>query len=396
MQIRHFDIFVCEIPFRFSLKHALAEHNRVLSLFVKVTCADGTVGFGETVPRHYVTQETIASEYSGIQQAAVLFVGQELVSPSALVLALQGILPFGAGQTALELALLDAGSKSFGLEIPQLLGRPVVRDTLTYSGVVMNGSLRRAWRFARLMKQWGFPEVKVKLGLGHERLVMRLARAVLGPDVQLRVDANGIWEPAEAIEQIAWLQQKYQIESIEQPTGLTRQPDHQQRLKQVTDAVTVPVVADESLSTVESALELAQSHSCDRFHIRVSKHGGLLNALKIADIAADYGIECQLGAQVGESEVLAAAGQQFARLVPNLVHAEGGGGGKWLFPKPFVKEDLGPGPRGETRLVTGLGLGVTVDEATLAEYTLQKDRVDMATVREYQKVCRLLPELYEK
>ncbi|MDP3970086.1 MAG: enolase C-terminal domain-like protein [bacterium] len=395
MRIVKFEIYVCEIPFKFPLKHALAENKLVLSLFVKAYCENGVVGFGETVPRYYVTQETIASEFSGIKQAAVLLVNTDFETVADLITALKQIRPFGAGQSGLELALLDAGGKYFKKTIPEMLGRKVYRTELEYSGAVMNGSLKRAVKFAFMMKKWGFKKVKVKVGLDHDMSVLKISRFILGKNVRLRIDTNGVWDPEVAIKKINAMQQRFNIEAAEQPSGLIRDPKNADKLKQVTDAVSVPVMADESLSTIESAEYLAENKCCDIFNIRISKHGGLLNALTIYDIAKEHGIGIQVGSQVGESGVLTAAGQIFASMVTEVMFAEGGGG-RYLFPHPVIKEDLTPGTDGMTKLVSGPGLGITVDEDVLKQYTLQTEVVDMETIKEYQFVCGLLPKLYTK
>ncbi|MFC1597971.1 mandelate racemase/muconate lactonizing enzyme family protein [Patescibacteria group bacterium] len=396
MQIEKFHIYVCQIPFRFTLQHALHESSSVLSLFVKVHCDNGVVGFGEAVPRHYVTKETIASEFSGIKQAAILFVQQTYKDEAELMRAIREIKPFGAGQAALELALLDAGGKYFHKTIPQLLGRPVVRDSIKYSGGILHGSLLKVVKFALMMKKWGFSDIKVKVGLAHDFLVLLLTRLILGRSVHLRIDANGGWQPKEAINKIRKMKKWFRIEAAEQPTGLINEVDNALKLKEVSDAVDIPVMADESIGTMESARYLAKNKCCDMFNIRISKHGGILQALAIYDIAKAHGIGCQLGAHIGESGVLAAAGQNFASMVEDLRYAEGGGGGDWLFPEPIINENLMPGKEGKARIVTGEGLGITVNETVLKKYSLQIETVDVSTVREYNVVCQLLPKLYQE
>ena len=81
------------------------------------------------------------------------------------------------------------------------------------------------------------------------------------------------------------------IEFVEQPVAqhdLTG-------LKYVTDNVSIPVMADESVQGPADALTIMQMRAADLVNIKLMKAGGLYNALKIASAAEVYGVECMLG-----------------------------------------------------------------------------------------------------
>src|SRR5262249_44833824 len=137
-------------------------------------------------------------------------------------------------------------------------------------------------------------------------------------------------------------------------------------LAEVTRLVPEVVIADESLRTRAEAEELAATRGCDAFNIRVSKCGGLLPSLEIARIAADHRVVCVVGAQVGESGTLPAAGRPLAAAIaPRYVE---GSGGSLLLKQDLTEESVVPGRRGLARPHTGPGLGITVDGAVLARY----------------------------
>jgi L-alanine-DL-glutamate epimerase-like enolase superfamily enzyme len=58
-------------------------------------------------------------------------------------------------------------------------------------------------------------------------------------------------------------------------------------------------------------------------NIKISKCGGLLRSKRIAQLAQSRNVPCQIGAHVGETELLRAAGRSFALTTPNLVYFEG-------------------------------------------------------------------------
>ena len=58
VHIDQFELFAVDLPFRKPFKHAAAERNSSYSLFLKCITDKGIVGFGESLPREYVTGET--------------------------------------------------------------------------------------------------------------------------------------------------------------------------------------------------------------------------------------------------------------------------------------------------------------------------------------------------
>src|SRR5262249_61085688 len=63
MVIRQIDLFHVELPLKSKVRHASHERSASDSLVVRVTLDDGTEGFGEGVPREYVTGETIPTTF---------------------------------------------------------------------------------------------------------------------------------------------------------------------------------------------------------------------------------------------------------------------------------------------------------------------------------------------
>ena len=60
-RVMRIEVLTARLPFRFSFGHALAARRESTNVYVKLTLDDGTIGFGEGVPREYVTGETVES-----------------------------------------------------------------------------------------------------------------------------------------------------------------------------------------------------------------------------------------------------------------------------------------------------------------------------------------------
>ena len=115
---------------RHKVAHAAKERMVADPVVLSVELIDGTIGYGETLARPYVTGETPESV---IETARAVFVDRLLAfHPESFTLALVEIdhLPWhdeqgrliAAARAAMELALLDAYSHHFGVTLDHMCG----------------------------------------------------------------------------------------------------------------------------------------------------------------------------------------------------------------------------------------------------------------------------------
>ena len=365
------EVCTAELPFRFSFGHAQAVRRSSTNVYVKVTLADGTVGFGEGVPRGYVTGETPAAAADTVaHRYGPALIGGELTDPDDVPAVLgrpvAGALaagPPGAAWCAVELALLDAAGRWFDLPVSHWLG-PVRAPTLTYDAVLPFSRSAAVVPLATLVRALGITQVKLKVGrdLDDDLDRLRLLRRILGADVDLRVDANCAWTAEQALGAIERMR-RHRISVVEQPVAA----GDVEGLGRLTAACPELIAVDESLRTVAEAQALVEAKACDAFNIRVSKCGGLLASMRIAEIATDAGLTVIVGAQVGESGILSAAGRALAACVaPRYLE---GSAGRLLLKEDITRERVLPGRAGRARPYSGAGLGVTVRPDVLARHT---------------------------
>jgi L-alanine-DL-glutamate epimerase-like enolase superfamily enzyme len=108
--------------------------------------------------------------------------------------------------------------------------------------------------------------------------------------VKIRIDANMNWSVPAAIKWIKALE-RYDLQYVEQPG-----PDFDLAgMAQVRRAVQTPIAADESCTSVRSALELIKADACDVFVVYPSEAGGLTRALQIGALAQAAGKWCAIG-----------------------------------------------------------------------------------------------------
>jgi muconate cycloisomerase len=359
------------IPFVESFGHSSAERRWCDSVVVRVRDQAGVEGFGEGAPRPYVTGETVETMLGHLARDLWPRVaGRELppAAPLAGVAAfvpdtcLPGALAPHASRAALELAVLDCALRAAGRSLGAVL--PPRRPRVTYSGVITSGPVERAARHARQMRAVGLRHVKLKVGFDDDPARVAAVREALGPDVSLRLDANGAWTFARAVEVLEAVA-PLGISAVEQP--LPRGPAGEcARLRAATP---VPLMADESLVTLADAQALVEARAVDFFNVRVSKCGGLARSLAIAALAADAGVGVQVGSQVGETAILAAAGRHLAAALPEVAFVEGSFG-TLLLAEDVSVESVRFGHRGEAPVLTGPGLGVRVVEERLRRHAV--------------------------
>jgi L-Ala-D/L-Glu epimerase len=156
---------------------------------------------------------------------------------------------------------------------------------------------------------------------------------------------------------------RHRVSLVEQPVAA----DDLDGLARITATCPELIAVDESLRTVAEAQGLVDAKACDAFNIRVSKCGGLRASMRIAEIAADAGLTVVVGAQVGESGLLSAAGRHLAGCVaPRYLE---GSAGRLLLREDITRERVLPGRGGRARPHAGAGLGVTVRPDVLARHT---------------------------
>ncbi len=376
-RIEAMTIYRLRIPFHQAFRHAAQSREESDAVIVRIEDGAGQSGYGEALPRPYVTGETTASMIAHIQKrlAPTIFAHSWTAgwptfdrlnsihadwtrSDNGTVIA------WNSAFCAIELALLDWSLRILHGSLADFL--PPARNEVAYSGVISSDHPAEASILAKRMVQFGLRQLKIKVGTANDYERVAAVRQAVGDDVELRADANGAWSAVEAVAQLKRLE-PFNLRVIEQPVPAGEIAG----LGRVREQSGVSVMADESLVTLEQARQLIDQHACDFFNIRLSKCGGITGSLAIAKLAEPAGIQIQVGAQVGETAILSAAGRTFAAHLPALAYAEGSFG-TWLLSDDIAFEDLTFGYAGIAPLLKSRGLSVTINEDALERLCVEK------------------------
>ena len=366
-------VYAMRLPFVESFAHSTKERAFSDSLIIKVCDESGAEGFGEGAPRPYVTGETQATALSHIAETlwpSVAHRPMELCAEAPGIVpefvpdaTLRGAISDGASRCAMELAILDLALRMRSASIAHILTPRVA--TVTYSGVISAGSIASTARMARQMKLIGMRQVKIKVGGTDDVERVRVVREIMGPSVSIRLDANGAWTFDRALSMIRRLT-VFGIACVEQPIARGTCSE----LAMLRRYVQVPVMADESMVTIEDARRLIVTNAVDYFNIRISKCGGLARSLRIARLAQKAGVRIQVGSQVGETAILSAAGRHLAASIRKLDFVEGSYG-TMLLAEDVTSDPIRFGHRGEAGVLSGAGLGVRIIEDRIRKYATE-------------------------
>jgi L-Ala-D/L-Glu epimerase len=381
LEVRH-----VRIPLKKPIKHASHTRTETDNIIVRCVLSDGTVGHGEGVPRDYVTGETVETAFELLKKSEIesqlkpcTDFGDTLNHAEAIRLSdvpgddrmCQG----NAARCAVELAYLDAFGKAFGEPLMNITRRlaPELyepKEQVRYSGAIMGAKGIKARMMGWAMYWYGFHQLKIKVGIaGHDDAKrLRTIRNRVGLSMNLRVDANESWLASEAVEKIRQLE-PFGITSVEQPVC------HEDvvTLSELRKQVKTPIM-DESLCSHVDAERAVANGWCDLFNLRISKCGGFIPTLRLAEFAKRHGLGYQLGCQVGESAILSGAGRMFATTVKDIRYLEGSYD-RHILQKNVSLQDITFTRGGKAPMLTHSGTGVLVNPVLLDAITTRREKL---------------------
>ncbi|GLY71752.1 mandelate racemase/muconate lactonizing enzyme family protein [Actinoallomurus iriomotensis] len=331
---------------------AKGAHDRSDFLLVRVVTDTGVVGYGEVSATPLWSGEDGASAEHFIRTVlAGALIGQPLTPVGRLESSMDRVLagnPFT--KAGVSIALWDAYARALDVPLAVALGGPYrtsVPIKLSLSGD--GAGLERAYRAARAA---GFSAFKVKVGLGVAGDIDRVAaaRALVGEDTLLGVDANGGWTRTQAAA-AAVAMSRSGIAFLEQPVA----PGDLRGLGDLRGAG-MPVVADESVFGTDDLVRVVRADAADVVSVYVGKSGGPGRAAQMGRLAGAFGVDTLIGSN-GELGIGAAAQLHVACALPALSAIPSDIIGAFYYTEDILAEPLDSDGR-TVRLGDAPGLGV--------------------------------------
>ena len=306
MKITDIELGMLRVPLKTPFKTALRTVDTVEDIVVLVRTDSGHTGHGEAPPTAVITGDTHGSIVEAIERhIKPRLIGQDISNLNHICGLIQNSMERNtSAKAAVEIAVYDLWGQLHGAPLYQMLGGgdPVITTDITIS--VDHIDKMVADSIAAVER--GFDSLKIKvgkdIGLDIER-VKAIYAAVEGRAL-LRLDANQGWTAKQAVYAMHALEDAgVLLELLEQPVKAA----DIEGLKYVTERVHTPVMADESVFGPSQVFDLIQRRAADIINIKLMKTGGISNAVRVADIAALYGVQCMIGCMLESAISVAAA-----------------------------------------------------------------------------------------
>ncbi|HLL93037.1 MAG TPA: mandelate racemase/muconate lactonizing enzyme family protein [Solirubrobacteraceae bacterium] len=325
------------------LRSAHGEVSERELVLVQVTAVDGTIGYGEAAPMESYDGVSLAMVQRALEGYVAVLAGADAMNGAQIVDACRRVVDLPQALAAIDMALWDRAGRRAGRPIAALLTdtpAELVQVNATLTALDRAGVAEQAAAAARE----GFGAIKLKVGVGDDAGRVAAARAAAGPQIALRLDANGAWSVEQAVQAIEALSPAG-LELVEEPThGL-------QAVREVRERVAVRVAIDETAAE-HGALGAGVA---DAVCLKISRCGGIGGLVAAATLVRASGAEVYLASTLDGPLGVAAALHAAAALASRGPMPHCGLATLSLF---AGLDDQLPVREGAIALPTGAGLGV--------------------------------------
>jgi L-alanine-DL-glutamate epimerase-like enolase superfamily enzyme len=263
---------------------------------VELEGADGVVGRGEAAPLESydgVPADLVAAALAAHAEAIAVL--EPDAQGPAILEACRQAADLPQAVAAVDLALWDRAARRAGKPVSALLADDLL-ESIEVNATITATDRSSAADAAAEASRAGFRCVKVKVGMGDDAARVAAVRALAGPEMALRLDANGAWDVEEAVRAIEALAPAG-LELVEEPVhGI-------EALRAVRERVPVRIAMDETAAEHGALASAATDAVC----LKISRCGGISGTLAAAALVRALGGEVYLASTLDGPLGIAAA-----------------------------------------------------------------------------------------
>ena len=251
-------------------------------LLVRLLGSDGAVGLGEAAPLPAYDGVALDDVRAALEDCREPLAASDGFDRSEVLAECRRVAVLPQAVAAIDLALWDLAGRRAAAPVWRLLG------AAGGSAIEVNATIGSADRAgaageAAAARAAGFRCLKAKVGIGDDAGRLAAVRAAAGPDMEIRLDANGAWSVDEALGSLRALE-PIGIELCEEPVSGV------DAIAKVSAGTLVPIAIDES-AAAPGALD---ARVCDAVGLKVTRCGGISGLLDAARRARAAGYEVYL------------------------------------------------------------------------------------------------------
>ena len=361
MKIIRVEPIPIHVPFAspFQISHG-PPRDMIEVLIVRIHTDEGIVGVGETQAwRRQGSAETLVSLVRTIEDYfEPILMGRSPFDISGTLHALnEAMYNTLYAQAAVRDVLYDIVGRALGVPVHTLLGGECRSRVRIGAILSMKPHVEELIESAQAAYEQGFRHFGLKIGVDPARDVKNIQalRAHFGNGIVLRVDANG----ALSYDTAAALLRKiepYDIDVAEQPVAIWDIAG----LAALSRATTIPIMADESVSTEHSLLEIIRQRAATVVQTKIAKNGGIYRVHRLWQLAAAAGMRIFPGNHPSTSIATAAVAHICGAWPGPLMEGPFAVGRCGTLAMDIVTCPIDP-EDAEIAVPTGPGLGVELD-----------------------------------
>lgn len=286
------DLYLVRLPLIHEFETSSHRKAHLDHILVRLTDADGVVGWGESACASdpYYSGENVSTCWLMLHDYFIpALLGVDWDTPQQAQETLARISGNFFARAALDIACWDLASRRQGRSVAAALGGTAACAQAGVSLGIEPTADALLVQVARYVDQ-GYGRVKIKIRPGWDVEPARLVREAF-PGIVVQVDANGAYHPAQAGDPVFRQLDALGLAMIEQPfaeTELVAHADLQRRLQ-------TPLCLDESVTSLGVARAAVALGACRIINVKVSRMGGLSQALALHDFCQDQGIPLWCG-----------------------------------------------------------------------------------------------------
>jgi len=367
MKITAVRSIVVSIPIRHKSYLGVGSLEKVENVIVVVETDAGITGYGECSPWPCFAENAWSIAAAIDRYLGPSLIGENPFDIERLLLHMDSVLhDYSFAKAGIDIALWDIVGKKLDVPVYALLGGKV-RDATTLSYSIANQDIAKDIEEIRWLMDQGFFVFKIKTGVlefNAEVARVEAIRRFLPAHCDMRLDFNQGLKRELAIKTCRALE-PFSPTFMEQPV----RGSDLIAMAAITEAIDTPIMADESVFSIENALDVVNRGAADLASIKLMKPGGITRSRKAAAIFEAAGMPCYAGA-MWESGIGIAASLHFTAATPNVRY-----GSDFYIPNYLLVDDLIKDPlrmkEGYIFVPEGPGLGIEIDWGAVEKYAVR-------------------------